>query len=264
MTTLIIKRVTMAIPSLVGVVIVTFLLTRMLAGDPGGACQTWPGQAAGTAIRPLPARSRSRQSRHLAYDRPACRDGVANPFASFGGTNSTWSFALDLNRRPTRHPGRHATEFATRSHLPPRIHGGGIAAGVFHRPDPDLCLLLPAWLGPGAARTAGRFLPRAAPSHWLLSDRQPDRGRSSGVYGGAQATRPSSLNTRRVFAGACRAHDARFNARGTVIGFYPHRPRQRSVQLDGRHYLRVPQCHAAGNLDVRHGIFVPAWRERVG
>jgi len=34
MTTLIIKRVTMAIPSLVGVVIVTFLLTRMLPGDP--------------------------------------------------------------------------------------------------------------------------------------------------------------------------------------------------------------------------------------
>ena len=34
MMTLIIKRVTMAIPSLVGVVIVTFLLTRMLPGDP--------------------------------------------------------------------------------------------------------------------------------------------------------------------------------------------------------------------------------------
>jgi len=34
MVTLIIKRVTMAIPSLIGVVIVTFLLTRMLPGDP--------------------------------------------------------------------------------------------------------------------------------------------------------------------------------------------------------------------------------------
>jgi len=34
MMTLIIKRVTMAIPSLIGVVIVTFLLTRMLPGDP--------------------------------------------------------------------------------------------------------------------------------------------------------------------------------------------------------------------------------------
>jgi peptide/nickel transport system permease protein len=34
MMTLIIKRVTMAIPSIIGVVIVTFLLTRMLPGDP--------------------------------------------------------------------------------------------------------------------------------------------------------------------------------------------------------------------------------------
>jgi len=34
MVTLIIKRVTMAIPSLIGVVIVTFLLTRLLPGDP--------------------------------------------------------------------------------------------------------------------------------------------------------------------------------------------------------------------------------------
>ena len=34
MVTLIIKRVTMAIPSLIGVVIATFLLTRMLPGDP--------------------------------------------------------------------------------------------------------------------------------------------------------------------------------------------------------------------------------------
>ena len=34
MMTLIIKRMTMAIPSLIGVVIVTFLLTRMLPGDP--------------------------------------------------------------------------------------------------------------------------------------------------------------------------------------------------------------------------------------
>ena len=34
MMTLIIKRVAMAVPSLIGVVIVTFLLTRMLPGDP--------------------------------------------------------------------------------------------------------------------------------------------------------------------------------------------------------------------------------------
>src|SRR4029077_10464986 len=34
MMTLIIKRVTMAIPRIIGVVIVTFLLTRMLPGDP--------------------------------------------------------------------------------------------------------------------------------------------------------------------------------------------------------------------------------------
>jgi len=34
MMTLIIKRVVMAIPSLIGVVVVTFLLTRLLPGDP--------------------------------------------------------------------------------------------------------------------------------------------------------------------------------------------------------------------------------------
>ncbi len=36
MATMLLKRLLAAIPSLIGVVIVTFLLTRAMPGDPGG------------------------------------------------------------------------------------------------------------------------------------------------------------------------------------------------------------------------------------
>ena len=73
-------------PSLIGVVIVTFLLTRALPGDPaayfaGPAAtqagdradprQARPRQAADRAVRPLRQRSRARRSRQLAHHRPA-------------------------------------------------------------------------------------------------------------------------------------------------------------------------------------------------
>ena len=38
------------------------------------------------------------------------------------------------------------------------VDGGRVAAGVLHRADPGLCLLLPARLGAGAARTARHVL----------------------------------------------------------------------------------------------------------
>jgi ABC-type dipeptide/oligopeptide/nickel transport system permease component len=62
MMTLIIKRVMMAIPSIIGVVIVTFLLTRMLPGDPAAyfAGPAATPQAVDPAIRPLCLRSRPR------------------------------------------------------------------------------------------------------------------------------------------------------------------------------------------------------------
>ena len=103
MLMMILKRMMMAVPSLIGVVIVTFLLTRALPGDPaayfaGPAATTEAiqqirvklglGQAALHPVRPLRraisrtaiSATRSRpDSRSGRRSRPACRPPPSSP-----------------------------------------------------------------------------------------------------------------------------------------------------------------------------------------
>jgi dipeptide transport system permease protein len=89
----------MAIPSLIGVVIVTFLLTRALPGDPppiSPAPRRRRRRSRKVRVKlgldkPLIAqfgqlrrRSRPRQSRQLADHRPAVSERIAQPPAGFG------------------------------------------------------------------------------------------------------------------------------------------------------------------------------------
>src|SRR6516165_4875287 len=97
MGAMLLKRVLAAIPSLIGVVIVTFLLTRAMPGDPAayfaGPAATKEAieqiraklgldQPADHPVRALRRRSRARRSRHFAHHRPAGRR--RNPCAAAG------------------------------------------------------------------------------------------------------------------------------------------------------------------------------------
>ena len=190
MLMMILKRLLMAVPSLIGVVIVTFLLTRALPGDPAAY---FAGPAATKeaieqirvqlgldkpllrAVRELRRRPGARRSRQFADHRPAGRPGNQEPAAGIGRTHAARPDRLDADRGAARHHGGDAAQFAHRSYLPGGLDRRRIAAGVLHRADPGLRVLLPARLGAGAARPARRVRQSAAARHRLLPDRQPDR-----------------------------------------------------------------------------------------
>ena len=169
MLTVIAKRLLIAIPSLIGVVIVTFLLTRALPGDPAAY---FAGPAATKEAieeirvklgldKPLPQqfvalcrRSRAGRSRPVAHHRPAGRHRNPQPPARLGRADAARPDRLGRDRDPARHLRGGEAELVGRSHLPRGDDRGRLAAGVLHRADPGLCLLLPARLGAGAARAA--------------------------------------------------------------------------------------------------------------
>ena len=100
---MILRRMLIAVPSLIGVVIVTFLLTRALPGDPAAY---FAGPAAtkeaieqiranlgldkplDRPVRPLCHRSRARRPRPIADHRPAGRQGDPDPPAGLGGADA--------------------------------------------------------------------------------------------------------------------------------------------------------------------------------
>ncbi len=204
----------MAIPSLIGVVIVTFLLTRALPGDPaayfaGPAATPEAIQEVRVKLgldKPLIAQFghyvvdlvHGNLGTSLTTGQPVAHR-IAQPAAGVGRTDAARPSGFDRDRGAARHPGGDQAQFAARSCLPHRLDRRRVAAGVLHRPDPGLCLLLSARLGAGAARPARRVLHRAAARHRLLSDRQPDRPRPGNLHGGAQAAHPAGADARAFF-----------------------------------------------------------------
>ena len=238
------KRLLFAIPSLIGVVIVTFLLTRALPGDPaayfaGPAAdkagdradqeEARPRQAADRAVLPLHRRSRAWRFRQFADHRPAGRDRNPQPPAGFRRTDPARPDRLDRDRDSARHSRRDQAGLVDRPSLPGHDHGRRVVAGVLHRPGAGLCLLFPARMVAGAARAARRVLQRAADGDRLLSDRRADRARFRGVPLRAQPADPAGADACDLLAGADRAHDAGLDAGGAVVRFRAHRARQRAV-----------------------------------
>ncbi len=200
------KRLVSVIPTLIGVVIVTFLLTRVLPGDPavyfagpaatkqvdrGDPQEARPRQAAARAVRPLRQRSRARRFRQFADHRPAGRDRNPQPPAGVGRTHAARPRSCDRDRGAARHSRRDQAGLLDRSSLPGDDHRRRLAAGVLHRPAAGLCLLFPARLVAGAARPARCVRQRAADGHRLLSDRQPDRARFRDLPRRAQPVDPA-------------------------------------------------------------------------
>ena len=212
MGSMLLKRVLAAIPSLIGVVIVTFLLTRAMPGDPAayfaGPAATKEAieqiraklgldQPLVDPVRALCRRSCARRSRHLAHHRAAGRRRNPRAAAGVGRADLARPDRVDRDRGAARHHGGDAAGLADRSQLPDRHDRRRVAAGVLHRADPGLCLLLSARLGAGAARPPRRVLQRAADRHRLLPDRQPDRARPGDLCRKPQAVDPAGAHARR-------------------------------------------------------------------
>ena len=188
MLMMILKRLLIAVPSLIGVVIVTFLLTRALPGDPAAY---FAGPAATKEaieqIRVKLGLDKPLLVQFVRYVADLAHGDLGNSLttgqpvgqrdqdaaAGLGRADAARPDRLDADRGAARHPRGDAARLADRSRLPRDRDRGRVAAGVLHRADPGLRLLLPARLGAGAARAARRLLQPAAAGHRLLPDRQP-------------------------------------------------------------------------------------------
>ena len=198
MLTMVLKRLMLAIPSLIGVVIVTFLLTRALPGDPaayfaGPAATKEAIEQIRTKLgldQPLPVQfvgyvrdlARGDMGSALTTGQPVAAEIRARLPASAELTLVGLIFAI-ADGRAARHPGGDAAQLAGRPCLPHRLHGGRVAAGVLHRARARLRLLLPARLragAPWAASTCSISAPPHVTGFYLIdSIDRAATGRSS-------------------------------------------------------------------------------------
>ena len=168
---ILLKRMMLRSRILIGVVIVTFLLTRALPGDPAAY---FAGPAATKeAVEQIRVK--------LGLDKPLIEQFVRNYVTDLRTATSAIRSppvsrsAKEIKSRlpasaeltllgllivsmliavPLGIAGGDAARLADRPRLPRTLDGGRLVAGVLHRPDPRLCLLLSTRLGPGAARAA--------------------------------------------------------------------------------------------------------------
>ncbi len=179
MLTMIGKRLMFAIPSLIGVVIVTFLLTRALPGDPAAY---FAGPAATKEAveqirkklgldKPL-IEQFFRYTNDLAHGdfgnslttgQPVATE-IQQPPAGLRRTDAARPRRFDRDRDPARRHGGDPAGLVDRSSLPDHDHGRRVAAGVLYRPGAGLRLLFQAGLVAGAARATRRVLQRAEPT----------------------------------------------------------------------------------------------------
>ena len=190
MLTMIGKRLMFAIPSLIGVVIVTFLLTRALPGDPAAY---FAGPAANKeAIEQI--------RKKLGFDKPLIeqffRYTADLAHGDFGNSLTTGqpvateirnrlpasaeltllgSRRFDRDRIAARRAGRDPPRLVDRPSMSGDHDRGRVAAGVLHRAGAGLYLLFQARMVAGPVGTTRRVLQRAAGGDRLLSDRHPDR-----------------------------------------------------------------------------------------
>ena len=209
------KRLATAIPSLIGVIIVTFLLTRVLPGDPAAyfAGPAASPQAieeirkslgldkslAGT-ICALCAGSQPRRFRKVADHGPDRDQGHHHASAGFRRADLAWPDRFHADRGAVRHYRGGQARLDHRSCLPRDCDRRRLAAGLLHRIAAGLCVLFYSGLVAGAARAARCVLLGAQTRHRLLSDRQPDRRQSRNLpcrLGAACCFPPSRLRSSR-------------------------------------------------------------------
>jgi peptide/nickel transport system permease protein len=180
MLSLVLKRLLLAAPSLFGVVVVTFLLTRALPGDPAAY---FAGPAATKEaieqVRVKLGLDKSLPEQFVAYvwdlahgdmgsalttGQPVASEIRARLPASAELTLLALILAMSI-RGAARHLRCHQPQLAHRSRLPCRSDCGRFAAGVLHRPDPGLRLLLPAGWSPAPLGRLDVFYSEPAKVH---------------------------------------------------------------------------------------------------
>ena len=186
MLTVIAKRLLIAIPSLIGVVIVTFLLTRALPGDPAayfagpaatkeaiqeirvklGLDKSLPEQF----VRYVGDLAKGDLGQSLTTGQPVVDRNPQSP-PCLGRAHAARPDRVGRDRDSARHFRGREAELVGRSHLPRGDDGRRLAAGVLHRAHSRLRLLLPARLGARAARAARHFSVCPAKGHRLLPGR---------------------------------------------------------------------------------------------
>jgi peptide/nickel transport system permease protein len=278
MLTMIGKRLMFAIPSLIGVVIVTFLLTRALPGDPAAY---FAGPAANKeAIEQI--------RKKLGFDRPLIeqffRYTADLAHGDFGNSLTTGQpVATEIrNRLPAS---AELTLFglvisivialplgvlaATRpgswiDHLCRVTTTAGVSLPVFFT---GLVLVYIFYFRLGwSPAPLGRLdvfysAPPAVTGFYLI-DALVARDFETFRSAFSQLILPAL--TLAIFSLAPIAHDAGVDAGGAVVGFRAHRARQRPVARHRDRHLRLPQRHAAGDHHAEHGVLVPARRQRAG
>ena len=174
------KRLAFAIPSLIGVVIVTFLLTRALPGDPAAY---FAGPAATKEaieqIRKKLGLDKPLIEQFVRYtdDLSAGCDGNPQSIAGIRRIDADRAFDCYFDRDSAGYSGCDAARLLDRPSLSCSDNRRCIAAGVLYRAGVGLRLLFQAWLVAGAARASGRVRKRSACRHQILPDRQLARAK---------------------------------------------------------------------------------------
>ncbi len=205
----------LAIPSLIGVVIVTFLLTRALPGDPAAYFAGPAGDQGGDRGDPRQARPRQAAARavpryigdlahgdlgnSLTTGQPVATE-IRNRLPASAeltllGLIVSVAIAMPLGILAATRPGSWI------DHLCRVVTTAGVSLPVFFT---GLLLVYVfyyhARLVAGAARPARRVLQRAAHGHRLLPDRQPDRARLRDLPVGAAASSSCRRLTLAIFS----------------------------------------------------------------
>ena len=270
-------RVLHAVPALIGIIIVTFLLTRALPGDPAiyfagptadaetiaqvrhalGFDRSLPVQF---LVYLQPAGARRPRAGHL--DGPERQPRTHRPPSGLARTDIDGAGGRHRRRRAARHPRGDAARQLDRPSLPLRRDARRFAPHLLHRPRTGVRLLLPAGLGPGADGAARHSLFGADGDHRLLHGRRAAHRRLGNLPRRAGAAAAAGGDARAVHPGADRPDDAGIHAPGAGVRLHPHRARRRPVAPARAHHLRLRQCRAAGHHHARHGVLLRARRQR--
>ena len=279
MLSIVLKRLLVAVPSLIGVVIVTFLLTRAMPGDPAAY---FAGPAATKEAieqirvklgldKPLIVQF-GRYVADLSHGDLGTSLTTGQPVASeirsrlpasaeltLLGLIVAMVIAIPLGIMAATRPG------SLIDHTCRVISTTGVSLPVFFT---GLILVYVFYYLLGwAPAPLGRLdvfysTPPAVTGFYLIDSLIA--GDPDAFVASLKQLSAAGPHARHLLAGADRAHDPRLDAGGAVVRFRAHGARERPFALHRDRHLRVPQRHAAGHHHARHGVLVSARRQRTG
>src|SRR4051794_34360855 len=279
MLSLVGKRLMFAIPTLIGVVIVTFLLTRALPGDPAAY---FAGPAANKEaieqIRKKLGLDKSLIEQFFRYTSDLARGDLGNslttgqPVATeirnrlpasaeltLLGLAISIVIALPLGVLAATRPGSWI------DHLCRVTTTAGVSLPVFFT---GLVLVYVFYFKLGwSPAPLGRLdvfysAPPAVTGLYLIG--RLDRAGFRDLPFGAEPAGPAGIDPGDLLAGADCAHDTCIHAGGVGIRFHPNRTGERALARHRHRHLRLSECNAAGHHHPEHGIFVSARSQRAG